>query len=112
MSVPDPLHRGARRPVPRRRLLAGLAASAAMVPAGAHAFRLFNPCLDAELPEPLASREIVADALEGIAPSQVIDTHVADRTNNRSKRDGCEVRLVAGAFVGSGQRRAMSRLRM
>ena len=47
-----------------------------MVPAGAHAFRLFNPCLDAELPEPLASREIVADALEGIAPSQVIDTHV------------------------------------
>ena len=47
-----------------------------MAPAGAHAFRLFNPCLDAELPEPLASHEIVADAFEGIAPSQVIDAHV------------------------------------
>ena len=37
---------------------------------------------------------------------------LADRTNNRSKRDDCEVRLIEGALVGSGQRGAMSRLRM
>ena len=57
-------------------MLAGLAASAALVPAGAHAFRLINPCLDAVLPEPLASHEIVAAAFDGIEPAQFIDAHV------------------------------------
>ena len=36
----------------------------------------------------------------------------ADRTNNRSKRDGCEVRLIDGALGGSLQRRPLSPLRM
>ena len=36
----------------------------------------------------------------------------ADRTNNRSKRDGCEVRLIDGALGGSLQRRPLSALRM
>ena len=36
----------------------------------------------------------------------------ADRTNNRSKRDGCEVRLIDGALGGSFQRRPLSPLRM
>ena len=62
--------------MPRRRLLAGIAACAATVPSGAHAFRLFNPCLDAILPVPLASHDIVAAAFEGIDPARVIDAHV------------------------------------
>ena len=36
----------------------------------------------------------------------------ADRTNNRSKPDGCEVRLTDGALGGSLQRRPLSPLRM
>ena len=32
--------------------------------------------------------------------------------NNRSKRDGCEVRLIDGALGGSIQRRPFSPLRM
>ena len=78
MSGPDPFDGGARRRIPRRRLLAGLAATAALAPApaGAQAFRLFNPCHDAVLPEPLASHEIVAAAFEGLEPARVIDAHV------------------------------------
>ena len=64
------------RIVSRRRMLAALAASAAVVPASAQAFRLFNPCLDPVLPEPLASHDIVAGALDGIEPGKVIDAHV------------------------------------
>ena len=64
------------RIVSRRRMLAALAASAAVVPASAQAFRLFNPCLDPVLPEPLASHDIVARALDGIEPGKVIDAHV------------------------------------
>ena len=56
--------------------LSGLAATAALTPASARALRLFNPCLDAVLPEPLASHEIVARALDGIDPAKVIDAHV------------------------------------
>ena len=69
-----PRHRTFRR-ISRRRLLAGLAA-AALAPTGARAVRLFNPCLDAVLPQRLASHEIVARAFEGIDPSKVIDAHV------------------------------------
>ena len=67
-----------RRAVSRRRVLAALAASAstAVVPASARALRLFNPCLDPVLPEPLASHEIVARALDGIDPARVVDAHV------------------------------------
>ena len=57
-------------------MLAALAASAAVVPASAQALRLFNPCLDAVLPEPLASHDIVARAFDGIEPGKVIDAHV------------------------------------
>ena len=64
------------RIVSRRRMLAALAASAAVVPASAQALRLFNPCLDPVLPEPLASHDIVARALDGIEPGKVIDAHV------------------------------------
>ena len=64
------------RIVSRRRMLAALAASAAVVPASAQAFRFINPCLDAVLPEPLASHDIVARALDGIEPGKVIDAHV------------------------------------
>ena len=56
-------------------MLATLAA-AAFTPVNAHALRLFNPCLDPELPEPLASHDIVARAFEGIDPAKVIDAHV------------------------------------
>ena len=62
--------------ISRRRILAGLAATVALAPTAARALRLFNPCLDAVLPEPLASHEIVARALDGIEPAQVIDAHV------------------------------------
>ena len=58
-------------------MLGTLAASTAFVPASAHAaLRFFNPCLDPVLPEPLASHEIVARALDGIDPAKVIDAHV------------------------------------
>ena len=57
-------------------MLAGLAAAAVPAPAAARVLRLFNPCLDAVLPEPLASHEIVARALDGIDPALVIDAHV------------------------------------
>ena len=59
----------------RRRLLAGLAA-AALAPTNALALRLLNPCLDAVLPERLASHEIVTRALDGLDPAKVIDAHV------------------------------------
>ena len=54
----------------------GLAAAAVLAPTTARALRLFNPCLDAVLPEPLASHEIVASAFDGIDPAKVIDAHV------------------------------------
>ena len=59
-------------------MLAGLAsaATAALTPTAARALRLFNPCLDPVLPEPLASHEIVARAFDGIDAAQVIDAHV------------------------------------
>ena len=59
-------------------MLAGLAAgaTATLAPSTARALRLFNPCLDAVLPEPLASHEIVARAFENIDPAEVIDAHV------------------------------------
>ena len=69
-------HARALRTVPRRRVLAALAASAAVVPASARALRLLNPCLDPVLPEPLASHEIVARALDGIDPAKFVDAHV------------------------------------
>ena len=69
-----PRHRTFRR-IPRRRLLAGLA-TAALVPTNALALRFFNPCLDAVLPERLASHEIVTRALDGLDPAKVIDAHV------------------------------------
>ena len=58
-----------------------LAAPAVLGPASAGGvraggLRLFNPCLDAVLPEPLASHEIVARAFDGIDPAKVIDAHV------------------------------------
>ena len=69
-------HARALRTVPRRRMLAALAASAAVVPASARALRLLNPCLEPDLPEPLASHEIVARAFDGIDPAKVVDAHV------------------------------------
>ena len=57
-------------------MLATLAAPVAFASPGAQAFRLFNPCLDAVLPEPLASHNIVARAFDGIEPGKVIDAHV------------------------------------
>lgn len=57
-------------------MVAGLAACAVLAPESARGFRLFNPCLDPDLPEPLASNELVAQAFEGIDPSLVIDAHV------------------------------------
>ena len=57
-------------------MLASLATAAALAPASARALRLFNPCLDAALPEPLASHEIIARAFDGIDPAKVIDAHV------------------------------------
>ena len=70
------MHVSTRLAVPRRRILAALAASVAAVPASAHALRLFNPCLDPVLPELLASHDIVARAFDGIEPGKVIDAHV------------------------------------
>lgn len=58
-------------------MLAMLAAPAALLPTSARgALRLFNPCLEAVLPEPLASHEIVARAFDGIDPAKAIDAHV------------------------------------
>ena len=67
---------GTVRAISRRRMLAALAASAAAVPASARALRLFNPCLEPDLPEPLASHEVVARAFDGIDPAKVVDAHV------------------------------------
>ena len=53
-----------------------LAAPAALASPCAHAMRLFNPCLDAEIPAHLAAHEIVANALDGIDPAKFIDAHV------------------------------------
>ena len=69
------------RRIPRRRMLGMLAAPAVFASASAYGFRagrfrFFNPCLDAVLPEPLASHEIVARAFDGIDPMRVIDAHV------------------------------------
>ena len=74
--VACPSHARPRRAVSRRRVLAALAASTAVFPASARALRLFNPCLDPDLPEPLASHEIVARAFDDIDPAKVIDAHV------------------------------------
>ena len=57
-------------------MLAALAGVATLTPGTARALRFFNPCLDAVLPERLASHEIVARALDGIDPAKVIDAHV------------------------------------
>ena len=58
-------------------MLAMLAAPAAFLPASARgALRLFNPCLDVVLPEPLASHEMIARAFDGIDPAKAIDAHV------------------------------------
>ena len=62
----------------RRALLAGCGAT--LIASLAHAAPLlddglFNPCLDAALPEPLASHESVRAAWEGIDPAQVWDIH-------------------------------------
>ena len=57
-------------------MLAMLAAPAALASPCAHAMRLFNPCLDAELPAPLASHELVERALDGIDPAKFVDVHV------------------------------------
>ena len=65
-----------RRSIPRRRVLAMLAASAAISSPRAHALRFVNPCLDPVLPRPLASHDIVARAFDGIDPAKVIDAHV------------------------------------
>ena len=68
-------------------MLAMLAAPAALASPCAHAMRLFNPCLDAELPAPLASHELVERALDGIDPAKFVETFMsicsasaADRT--------------------------------
>ena len=69
------------RSIPRRQALGMLVAPVVLVPASARGvraggFRLLNPCLDATLPEPLASHEIVARAFDGIDSMKVIDAHV------------------------------------
>ena len=51
-------------------------------------------------------REISACLMVVGAPKET------NRTNNRSKRDGCEVRLIDGALGGSLQRRPLSPLRI
>ena len=56
-------------------MLTGLAAATALAPATAHGIRLFNPCLGPDLPETLASHELVAQAFDGIDPSRFIDAH-------------------------------------
>ena len=53
---------------------------------------------------PLCRDELAAGTREPNRP--------ADRTNNHSKRDGCEVRLIVGALGGSLQRRLLSPLKM
>ena len=84
-------------------MLAGLAAVAAFAPANARALRLFNPCLTADLPEPLASHEIVARAFEGIDPTKVIDAHVHLLGDDRGA-NGTEgrVRGTGGETGGTG----------
>ena len=80
-----------------------LAAVAAFAPANARALRLFNPCLAADLPEPLASHEIVARAFDGIDPTKVIDAHVHLLGDDRGA-NGTEgrVRGTGGETGGTG----------
>ena len=89
------------RRLPRRRMLGMLAAPAAFIPASARALRLFNPCLDAALPEPLASHDIVARAFDGIDPAKVIDAHV------HLLGDGSE---ASGAWIGEQMRSPLNPL--
>ena len=91
------------RRIPRRRALGMLAAPAVLAPGSARGFRLFNPCLAAVLPEPLASHEIVARAFEGIDPAKVIDAHVHLLGDDRGA-NGTEgrVRGTGGETGGTG----------
>ena len=93
------------RRIPRRRMLAMLAAPAVLSAGGVRAGgpRLFNPCLDASLPEPLASHEIVARAFDGIDPTKVIDAHVHLLGDDRGVR-GTEGRArgIGGEVGGTG----------
>ena len=92
-----------------------LAAPAVLGPASAGGvraggLRLFNPCLDASLPEPLASHEIVARAFDGIDPAKVIDAHVhllgddrgVNGTADRVGRTGGETGGTGAAGEGRG----------
>ena len=91
------------RRIPRRRMLGMLAAPAVLAPGSARGFRLFNPCLAAVLPEPLASHEIVARAFDGIDPTEVIDAHVHLLGDDRGA-NGTEgrVRGTGGETGGTG----------
>lgn len=82
---------------------------------GVHAggFRLLNPCLDAALPPPLASHEIVARAFDDIDPMKVVDAHVhllgddrgAGGTEGRVGRTGGETGgTVASDGTSGGSR--------
>ena len=85
-----------------------LAAPAVLGPAGAggvraSGLRLFNPCLDAVLPEPLASHEIVARAFDGIDPAKVIDAHVHLLGDDRGVNEaGGRVGRTGGETGGTG----------
>ena len=96
------------RRIPRRRMLGMLAAPVVLGPVSARGsraggFRLFNPCLDAVLPEPLASHEIVARAFDGIDPTKVIDAHVHLLGDDRGV-SGTEGRVgrIGGETGGTG----------
>ena len=82
-----------------------LAAPAVLSAGGVRAggLRLLNPCLDASLPEPLASHEIVARAFDGIDPTKVIDAHVHLLGDDRGVR-GTEGRArgIGGEVGGTG----------
>ena len=64
------------RYISRRRMLGMLATPLAFAPMSGCKLRLLNPCLDAALPEPLASHELVTRAFDGLDPAKIIDTHV------------------------------------
>ena len=83
-----------------------LAVPAVLAPGSARGFRLFNPCLAAYLPEPLASHEIVARAFDGIDPTKVIDAHV-HLLGDDGGANGTEgsVRGTGGETGGTGNRR-------
>ena len=80
-----------------------LAVPAVLAPGSARGFRLFNPCLAAYLPEPLASHEIVARAFDGIDPTKVIDAHVhlLVTTAGANGTEG-RVRGIGGETDGTG----------